>query len=234
MQRDVTTTADVPRQDVPTARGPAAVWVFAPDGAVDARGTLLLGHGAGGQGDAADILALTTLTADGWTVVMVDQPWRVAGRRVATPPPTLDVAWRDVLAALATADAAPDGSPLPRPWVVGGRSAGARVACRTSVSDDGRADPAIAAVVCLAFPLHPPGRPERTRVDELAAPIAAGIPTLVVQGDRDPMGRPDEITAALGAPADGLTLRTVAGTHSPTRELDALTGHVRTFLATLP
>lgn len=234
MLRDVTTTADVSRQEVPTAQGPAAVRVLTADTDTAARGTLLLGHGAGGRRDAADILALTTLTADGWTVVLVDQPWRVAGRRVATPPPTLDVAWRDVIGVLAAADAAPDGTPLPRPWVIGGRSAGARVACRTSVTDDCRADPAIAAVVCLAFPLHPPGRPERTRVDELAGPIDAGIPTLVVQGDRDPMGRPDEITAALGARVGRLTLRTVVGAHSPTRELDALTGHVRTFVATLP
>jgi len=185
---------------------------------------MLLGHGAGGRRDAADILALTALTADGWNVVLIDQPWRVAGRRVASPPATLDTAWRDVLGELAG-----DDTPLARPWVVGGRSAGARVACRTSVVD-GSPVPGVAAVVCLAFPLHPPGRPDRSRVDELVMPIEAGLPTLVVQGLRDPMGHPDEITDALGTRSKGLTLHAVTGTHSPTRELDLLVEHARDFL----
>lgn len=223
-------------QAVPTTQGPAAVRVFAPTGRASAtpRGTLLVGHGAGGQRDAADVLALTGLTADGWTVVLVDQPWRVAGRRVATAPPTLDEAWTQVVAALAEGGAAPDGTALPRPWVYAGRSAGARVACRTSVLSA----PPPAAVVSLAFPLHPPGRPDRSRAQELAAPLRAGIPTLVVQGGRDPMGTPaeirDEIRGALDDPAHrpspALTLHEVPGAHSPTRDLDALVDHVRAFL----
>lgn len=97
----------------------------------------------------------------------------MAGRRVATAPPTLDRAWVAVLAALA----------LPGPIVVGGRSAGARVACRTAVAVGA------AACVALAFPLQPPGRPERSRLPELTA---AGVPTLVVQGERDPFGGPTD------------------------------------------
>lgn len=210
---------------IPTDQGPAAVRVFPAAGS--ARGTLLVGHGAGGQRDAADVLALTGLTHHGWTVVLVDQPWRVAGRRVATAPPTLDLAWSQVLAVLAEDGHAPDGTGLPRPWVYVGRSAGARVACRTSV----QASPPPAAVVALAFPLHPPGRPERSRAEELATPMRNGIPTLVVQGARDPMGTAAEIRTAVGEPlATTLTLHEVPGTHSPTRDLATLRERVREFL----
>lgn len=213
---------------IPTDQGPAAVRVFPAAGS--ARGTLLVGHGAGGQRDAADVLALTELTGDGWTVVLVDQPWRVAGRKVATAPPTLDRAWSQVLAVLTEGGHAPDGTDLPRPWVYAGRSAGARVACRTSV----QAAPTPAAVVALAFPLHPPGRPERSRAEELATPVRAGIPTLVLQGGRDPMGTPAEIREALGDRLRGvLTLHQVPGNHSPTRDLAALQGYVREFLDNL-
>lgn len=201
-----------------------------PSGA-EAGGTLLLGHGAGGQRDAADVVALTTLVRDGWTVVLVDQPWRVAGRKVATRPPSLDRAWRTVTATLATPDwQERHGIPLPRPWVAGGRSAGARVACRTSVEDPGAP---VAAVLCLAFPLHPPARPERSRADELRLPLAAGLPTLVVQGAADPFGTPAEIADATSDVAAGLTLRTVPGNHSPSRDLAAVRGHAATFLTAL-
>ncbi|WP_131105396.1 alpha/beta hydrolase family protein [Ornithinimicrobium sufpigmenti] len=221
------TRAEVDSQPVPTSQGPAAIRVFPADRGRE-RGTVLVGHGAGGQRDAADVLALLDLTADGWTVVLLDQPWRVAGRRVATAPPTLDLAWSEVLEALAQGGRAPDGIPLPRPWVHAGRSAGARVACRISV--DGPPPPP-GAVVALAFPLHPPGKPERSRAAELAAPLAAGIPTLVVQGGRDPMGTPHQIRQALGDPLpETLTLREVPGNHSPTRDVAALLDHVRTFL----
>ena len=134
--------------------------------------TLVLGHGAGGGIGARDLEALAVaLPARGVTVMRVEQPWHVAGRRVAAPPPTLDVAWSAVLAEL----------DVTGPLVVGGRSAGARVACRTAA--------ALGAVGCLAlaFPLHPPGRPEKSRLGEL---IGAGVPTLVVQGDRDAFGGP--------------------------------------------
>jgi predicted alpha/beta-hydrolase family hydrolase len=141
------------------------------------RSTLVLGHGAGGGIEATDLGALArALPAQGVTVVRVEQPWRVAGRKVATPPATLDAAWCAVLAALMV-----DG-----PVVVGGRSAGARVACRTAASVG-----AVAAVA-LAFPVHPPGRPDRSRLPELAG---AGVPTLVVQGERDPFGGPAALPA---------------------------------------
>jgi predicted alpha/beta-hydrolase family hydrolase len=115
--------------------------------------------------------------------VLVEQPWHVAGRRVAVAPPRLDEAW---LAALGALELRPGGSPL----VVGGRSAGARVACRTATTVGA------AGVLALAFPLHPPGRPERSRVGELAA---AGVPVVVVQGERDAFGTPADL-AALALP----------------------------------
>lgn len=136
--------------------------------------TLLLSHGAGGGVDARDLEALAgVLPAQGFTVILFEQPWRVAGRKIATPPATLDAALR------AAADVLRVRSPL----VVGGRSAGARSAARTARS--------LGATGCLAlsFPLHAPGRPEPTRVGELAS---VGLPTLVVQGERDPMGTPEE------------------------------------------
>ncbi|MBA3745410.1 alpha/beta family hydrolase [Sporichthya sp.] len=144
--------------------------------------TLVLGHGAGGGTGARDLQALAqALPARGTSVVLVEQPWRLAGRKVAGPPPTLDVAWIAVLEELRRA---PQFTGLLSPsLIVGGRSAGARVACRTATT--------VGAVACLAlsFPLHPPGRPERSRVDEL---LGTGVPTLVVQGERDSFGGPPE------------------------------------------
>lgn len=223
---------DLVRYDVPTAHGPAQVRIVAGADDVPPAGSLLLGHGAGGSRDAADVRALTALDTHGWTIVLVDQPWRVAGRKVATPPPTLDRSWLDVVAYLGIEDRAPDGTDLPRPWVYGGRSAGARVACRTSVTPEGSPRPGVAGVLCLAFPLHPPGRPERTRLEELAGPPAAGLPTLVVNGARDPMGTPPQIIAALGERPSPV-IHAVPGTHSPTRDLDAVFRHAREFLTPL-
>jgi uncharacterized protein len=230
--------ASVPRVDVDTDEGVAQVRVLATPGAGPSRtdprprGTLLLGHGAGGRRDAADVLALTALTEHGWAVVLVDQPWRVAGRSVATGPPRLDRAWRGVTRVLATADwQERHGIPLPRPWVVGGRSAGARVACRTSV---GAGTPRVAGVVCVAFPLHPPGRQDRSRAEELALPLAAGLPTLVVQGSADPFGSPQEIAEATRSSSAALTLVVVPGNQSPSRDLQAVRRHVGAFLAALP
>ena len=142
--------------------------------------TLLLSHGAGGGVDARDLWALAdALPAQGVSVVLFEQPWRVAGRKVATAPPTLDAALR----------CAADAMRVRTPLVVGGRSAGARSAARTART--------LGATGCLAlsFPLHPPGRPEATRLPEL---LAMGLPTLVVQGERDPMGRPEEFADASG------------------------------------
>jgi uncharacterized protein len=137
--------------------------------------TLVLGHGAGGGPDAWDLEVLATaLPSYDISVIRVEQPWRLAGKRVAPNPDTLDRAWTGALNALRTRT----------PLIVGGRSAGARVACRTA-----RRLGALGCVA-LAFPLHPPGRPEKSRLDEL---LGAGVPTLVVQGERDPFGRPEEL-----------------------------------------
>ncbi len=136
--------------------------------------TLLLSHGAGGGLGARDLEVLAArLPRHGATVVLLEQPWRVAGRKVATPPPTLDDALVAAARTLRTRT----------PLVVGGRSAGARSAARSAAG--------LGAAGCLAlsFPLHPPGQPGKSRLEELRT---AGVPTLVVQGEQDTMGRPDE------------------------------------------
>ncbi|WP_190090057.1 alpha/beta hydrolase family protein [Streptomyces melanogenes] len=143
--------------------------------AAKARLILAVSHGAGGGIDARDLQAIAgALPARRVTVALVEQPWRVAGKKVAPAPKTLDVGWRGLWPALAA-----QGLPV----VAGGRSAGARVACRTA------AELGAHAVLALSFPLHPPGRPEKSRADEL---LGAGVPTLVVQGGNDPFGRPEE------------------------------------------
>jgi predicted alpha/beta-hydrolase family hydrolase len=142
--------------------------------------TLLLGHGAGGGICAPDLRAVAAAAADaGLRVGLVEQPYRVAGKRAPAPAATLDMAFRAVTEAVGA-----------ERLLVGGRSSGARVACRTA--DDVGA----LGVLCLAFPLHPPGRPERSRLGELTATRA---PRLVVQGERDAFGGYEELTAALKA-----------------------------------
>lgn len=139
-----------------------------------ARSLLVLGHGAGGDVTAADLSAVRDAAlASAVAVARVTQPYRVAGRRTPPAAPRLDETW---IAACA-------GLPRLGPLLVGGRSSGARVACRTAG--------AVGAVgiVALAFPLHPPGRPERSR----AAELDTGLPTLVVNGDRDPFGVPEPV-----------------------------------------
>ena len=158
-----------------TPRGPARVDTDLPAGQPSA--LLVLGHGAGGDVKAPDLCALRdTAVGVGLVVARVTQPYRVAGRRAPAPAGHLDEAWTAVLAVLLRRH---PGVPL----LVGGRSSGARVACRTA--------PTVGAVgvVALAFPLHPPGRPERSR----AAELDTGLPTLVVNGDRDPFGVPHPI-----------------------------------------
>lgn len=136
--------------------------------------TLLLSHGAGRGVDAPDLMALAVaLPGNGVSVLLFEQPWHVAGRKIATPPPTLD-------AGLVAAAASLRGR---TPLVVGGRSAGARSAARCARALGAR------GILALSFPLHPPGKPEKSRVDELRG---AGLPLLVVQGERDPMGRPED------------------------------------------
>jgi predicted alpha/beta-hydrolase family hydrolase len=197
------TPAGWPRE-VGTPLGPARVHRDEPDGAP--RGTLVLGHGAGGGRQSADMTALAAgAAAAGWRVLRVDQPWRVAGRRVAPAPARLDEGWTAVLAALRS-----DGE-LPGALVLGGRSAGARVACRTA------ADQGAAGVLALAFPLHPPGRPEKSRAHELRG---VAVPLLVVQGERDAFGGPGEVTEALaGHPGQ---VRGVPGDHALNRDVDAV------------
>ena len=161
--------------EVDTPLGPARVTATEPAGGLV--GTLVLGHGAGGGIGSADLVAVTAeAAAAGWRVLGVEQPWRVAGKRIAPAPPRLDEGWTAVLTALR------DDGRLTGPLVFAGRSAGARVACRTAagLGADG--------VLCLAFPLHPPGRPERGRAGDLTA---VGVPLGVVQGERDAMGRPE-------------------------------------------
>jgi hypothetical protein len=132
-------------------------------------------HGAGGGIEARDLQALAAvLPGHGVSVALVEQPWRVAGKKVAPAPKTLDVGWRGLWPTVAK-----PGLPV----VAGGRSAGARVACRTAT------ELGATAVLALSFPLHPPGRPEKSRADEL---LGAGVPTLVVQGGNDPFGKPAE------------------------------------------
>ncbi|QNP70313.1 hydrolase [Streptomyces roseirectus] len=140
-----------------------------------ARLVLAVGHGAGGGIEARDLQGLAeTLPGEGVTVALVEQPWRVAGKKVAPAPRTLDVGWRGVWGVVAA-----KGVPV----VAGGRSAGARVACRTA------RELGAVGVLALSFPLHPPGKPEKSRAAEL---LGAGVPTLVVQGANDPFGKPGE------------------------------------------
>ncbi|MEV4336175.1 alpha/beta family hydrolase [Streptomyces sp. NPDC049590] len=209
---------DVTTETVPTEAGDARV-TWHP--ARKARLVLAVSHGAGGGIEARDLQALAAaLPAHGVTVALVEQPWRVAGKKVAPAPKTLDTGWRGVWPALT-------GPGLP--VISGGRSAGARVACRTAAGLGAH------AVLALSFPLHPPGRPERSRAEEL---LGAGVPTLVVQGGNDPFGRPAEF------PAGDFQLAEVAcGDHGfavPKRApvtqeaaLESVTGAVREWVASL-
>lgn len=164
--------------------GPAGLTVVTPSGparldldypAERPEALLVLGHGAGGGVDAPDLLAVRDAAVEaGLLVARVTQPYRMAGRRAPAPASQLDPAWQAVVADLVS------GCADRLPVLVGGRSSGARVACRTAL------DVGAVGVVALAFPLHPPGRPERSR----AAELLTGLPTLVVNGDRDPFGMP--------------------------------------------
>ena len=162
--------------DVDTPHGLARVYLHAAD---EARAGLVLGHGAAGGVQAPDLVAATEAAlGEGYNVALVEQPYRVAGRRSPARAPQLDTAWIAVVERLREKELA--GLPL----VVGGRSMGARVACRT-VEATGAV-----AVLCLAFPLEPPrraGKPPQSRLAELDA---VTVPTLVVQGERDRFGMP--------------------------------------------
>lgn len=169
--------------EVGTPEGPGR-WHL--DQAEEPTAVLALGHGAGGGVTAMDLALLAReLPPSGVTVARFEQPWRLAGRKVAVPPPRLDVGW---LPAVAWLTAREDVAGLP--LLLGGRSAGARVACRTATALDA------VGVLCLAFPLHLPGRPEKSRLPELLGPT---VPRLVLQGTRDTFGSADELTLALAA-----------------------------------
>jgi predicted alpha/beta-hydrolase family hydrolase len=153
---------------------------------------LVLGHGAGGGIDSADLVgAANAAHAAGLSVALVEQPYRVAGRRSPAAAGQLDAAWTEVVSQLV------DGPLSGLPLLTGGRSLGARVACRTA------AQTGSVAVLCLAFPLHPPGRPENSRLAELDA---VDVPTLVVQGESDPFGTPPD--------GPNRTVVRIPGTHS--------------------
>ncbi|OZM82026.1 alpha/beta hydrolase [Pseudonocardia sp. MH-G8] len=193
---------------VPTPHGPARITRRDADG--EARGLLLLGHGAGGGVSAPDLVATAGVAlALGVHVVLVEQPYRVAGRRAPAPAGQLDTAWLAVVEHVR--------AELPDlPLVVGGRSSGARVACRTATAAGA------AGVLCLAFPVHPPGKPEKDRLPELAQP---SVPVLVVQGETDPFGRPE--------PAPGREVVLLRGDHSLKSDVHGLRAAVTAWLTDL-
>ena len=176
------------------------------------RGALVLGHGAGGGVSAPDLAtAADVAISEGLSVALVEQPYRVAGRRSPAPAGKLDAAWSAVVQHLRT------GELEGLPFVAGGRSLGARVACRTAGALGA------VGVLCLAFPLQPPrrraGTPAPSRLHELDE---VTVPTLVVQGERDPFGMP---------PAAALrTVARVPGDHGLKADLDAVGAAVRAWL----
>jgi predicted alpha/beta-hydrolase family hydrolase len=188
--------------ELETPHGPARAHVNEAEHPVAA---LVLGHGAGGGVGAPDLKAATQAGLEvGVTVVLVEQPYRVAGRKSTAPAAQLDAAWIAVVEQLPIA-----GLPL----YVGGRSAGARVACRTAGATGA------VGVVCLAFPLHPPGRPEKTRLGELEQ---VTVPVLIVQGESDPFGMPPE--------AASRKVVRLKGNHRLASDVNGLRAAVRDFL----
>jgi len=172
------------------------------------RAALVLGHGAGGGVAARDLVAATrAASSERLSVALVEQPYRVAGRRSPAPARQLDAAWTAVVERLL------GGELRGLPLIAGGRSAGARVACRTAAATGA------VGVLCLAFPLHPPGRPEKSRQAELDA---VQVPVLVVQGASDPFGMP------AGGP--GRAIVEVAGNHGLSTDLVAVEDAVRAWL----
>jgi hypothetical protein len=181
------------------------------DGPARARFLLVLTHGAGGGVDSADLLAARDAgLAAGGAVARVLQPYRVRGASAPSSPPRQDAAWLEIIAALRARHRR-------GPLVQGGRSNGARVACRTAGAAGA------AAVLALAFPLHPPGRPEKSRADELRA---AGVDVLVINGDRDPFGIPDEADATRVVVLPGQTHALSGAARSIEREVSAWLGAV--------
>ena len=193
--------------DVETPHGPARVHL---DRVARGWAGLVLGHGAGGGVGARDLVAAAAAgKAAGLSVALVEQPYRVAGRRSPAPAQQLDTAWVEVIDRLKKKELR--GVPL----ITGGRSSGARVACRTAGST------AAVGVLCLAFPLRPPGR-DVSRLDELEA---VTVPTLVVQGSSDPFGMPPA--------GKNRTVIEVAGDHGLRKDIPAVTAAVGQWLETM-
>ena len=185
------------RAEIDTPHGPARAELHCAE---EGRAVLLLGHGAGGGTSAPDLVAATrAATESGVHVVLVEQPYRVAGRKAPAPAKQLDTAWQVV------ADDLSERWFPELPLIFGGRSSGARVACRTA--EAGQA----AAVLCLAFPVHPPGKPEKSRLGELDA---VEVPVLVVQGEKDAFGQPP--------PGQDREVVLIAGDHSLKADVDAV------------
>ena len=199
---------------IDTPHGPAKAHLHPVD---EPRAALVLGHGAAGGVSSRDLVAVTGVARDeGLGVVLVEQPYRVAGRRSPAPAPQLDAAWTAVVAELRASELA--GLPV----ITGGRSSGARVACRTAQATGAT------GVLCLAFPLQPPQRrsataPAPSRQPELDAVDAIEVPVLVVQGTRDQFGMP--------AAGGRRTVVQVAGGHSLRTDLGAVGTAVRDWLA---
>ena len=196
--------------DIETAQGPATATL---DGPARPGFLLVLTHGAGGGVDSADLLAARDAAlAAGGAVARVMQPYRVRGARVPGSPQRQDEAWLEIIAVLRRRyrEVA---------LVQGGRSNGARVACRTASAAGA------VAVLALAFPLHPPGRPEKSRADELRA---AGVDVLVINGDRDPFGVPDPAGAARVVVVPGQTHALSGAKQVIEREVSAWLGAVLT------
>ena len=198
--------------EVESQSGLARVYLHAAD---RPRAALLLGHGAGGGVAAPDLVAVSEVAlAEGVSVGLVEQPYRVAGRRSPAPAGQLDAAWLAVVARLREREL------RTLPLLAGGRSLGARVACRTAALTEA------VAVLCLAFPLQPPRRSgaaaARSRLAELDA---VAVPTLVVQGRRDPFGIPPASRKR--------TVIEVAGDHALKADLAAVSAAVQPWLADL-
>jgi uncharacterized protein len=198
----------VPPIEIDTPHGPAHAHLYLAEAP---QAALVLGHGAGGGVRAPDLVAVTeTARAENVSVALVEQPYRVAGRRSPARAPQLDAAWITVVERLHQRELA--GLSL----VVGGRSLGARVACRTAEQIGA------VAVLCLAFPLEPPrraGKPQQSRLAELEA---VKVPTLVVQGERDPFGMPP------AGPSRQVV--TVPGDHGLKADVEAVAAAVREWL----
>jgi predicted alpha/beta-hydrolase family hydrolase len=193
---------------VDTPHGPARVHLHSAD---KPKAALVLGHGAGGGVTSGDLAATTDAgLAEGLTVALVEQPYRVAGRRSPAPARQLDKAWTAVLDHLRAGEL--KGLSL----VVGGRSLGARVACRTAEATGA------VGVLCLAFPLQPPRRIASAAQSRLHELDEVTVPTLVVQGARDPFGIPP--------PSAHRTVVQVSGNHSLRTDLPAVAAAVQEWL----